>query len=746
MARDPGSLKPRRRGVAAALESARAVAPGLALALAATLQAALFPRALVARQVADTARQADSVPQAAAQEADSAAEADSTRLRVLERLERLARPPGYDSVLYALDSARLADAEAGRRPVSSMDSVAATLARMPGYTLTEYEGGTARFQAADRVLQLEAAEGARAAVSQEGMRVEADTAISFDQTTGILRMVGNATLTPPEGDPVESPNMVYDVDEARGTALDARTSYAQGGARWLVRGDMPYAAQDSSYMSHARFTSCDLEVPHYHFETDQIKIVGGNVLVARGVRLYFADVPVFWLPFVAQSLSSGRRSGLLTPRFSVNDIVRTSGGYRRRVSNVGFYWAMSDYSDALVALDWFSETFTSVTGQIQYRWARQFLDGNLSMRHYWQADGGKQLALDTRHAWQIDERTNLRLSARYARDNDFVRDFSFNPREVTQSIDSEGGIDRRFGWGALSVSANRRQFLSDDRTEWTLPAVNLSLTPITLFRSDAEDPHFWNNMTWSGSSGFRRSTLDQAQAAGEAFSFGRADTETRNAFVRSNLSMGNLTLSQSADVTENLTMGVPEALLLPGDSANPADLVTGAPARDIAEARLNWSASVSYQQQLIGSTTLTPRVSITGSMLRADTSSLAQDFVAAPSRISVGAGLKTDIYGFFPGFGGFEAIRHKISPSFDWQWSPATSPSALQQQVFGSRALQPRNTLAVTLNQTFEAKREADPADTAAAAAAADTATAGGPRRIPRAEIISLLALRTSVV
>ena len=35
-------------------------------------------------------------------------------------------------------------------------------------------------------------------------------------------------------------------------------------------------------------------------------------------------------------------SGLLTPRFSVNDIVRTSGGYRRRVSNMGFYWAFME--------------------------------------------------------------------------------------------------------------------------------------------------------------------------------------------------------------------------------------------------------------------------------------------------------------------------------------------------------------------------------------------------------------------
>ena len=35
---------------------------------------------------------------------------DSAQLRIIERLRSLARPPGYDSVLYVLDSVRLAQA------------------------------------------------------------------------------------------------------------------------------------------------------------------------------------------------------------------------------------------------------------------------------------------------------------------------------------------------------------------------------------------------------------------------------------------------------------------------------------------------------------------------------------------------------------------------------------------------------------------------------------------------------------
>ncbi len=683
----------------------------------------------------------------AAQQPVEEEQVDSTRLRIMERLQSLSRPLGYDTVLYVQDSIRLAEALQGNRPAPAAgDSIARMLTSMPGYLMTEYQGDSAAYRAQDRVIVLRAPEGGRARVSQEGMGVEADTLVTFNQGTGVLEAVGNPTYISGQGEPIDANTMVYSLEEGRGSATGARTSFSEAGANWIVVGDMPYAAQDSSFMSHARFTSCDIDEPHYHFEADQVKMVGGRTLVARGVRLYFGDVPVFWLPFIAQNLDSERSSGILRPRFSVNDIVRTSSGYRRRVSNVGFYWAMSDYSDALFAIDWFSDTFWSLTSSTQYRFNRQFLQGNLNFRQYWRDDGSRERAFDTNHSWRLDERSDLRLSARYA-DSDFIRENSFNPREVTQSIDSEGGVNRRFDWGQVSVSANRNQYLSDDRTEWTLPSAAVSLSPITLFRSAPSEASFWNNMTWSGSSNFSRRTVDRMQA--DTFAYPLANTVNQTGFVRSNLSIGNLTFGQSVNVAEAQILGVPDGLLLLGDSATAPQLLTSAPATDIAQANLSWQMSLGYQQQLIGSTTLTPRLSLSGSMLRADTVDLAQDFVSAPTRVAFGAQLKTDVYGFFPGFGSFEMIRHKFSPSFDYQYSPERTPNSLQRSVFGSQVLQPQNTIAVTLNQTFEAKREMD-AETQAAADSAATQSSlggsGGPRRIPQAEIVNLLALRTSVV
>jgi hypothetical protein len=62
-------------------------------------------------------------------------------------------------------------------------------------------------------------------------------------------------------------------------------------------------------------------------------------------------------------------------------------GYNRRISNIGFYWAVNDYVSALVAGEWFSNNYTALEGSVTYRWLRQFLQGRLAVKQYWQHSG-----------------------------------------------------------------------------------------------------------------------------------------------------------------------------------------------------------------------------------------------------------------------------------------------------------------------------------------------------------------------
>lgn len=632
------------------------------------------------------------------------------------------------------------------------------------------------------------AEGTPARLIFEGREIQADTAIRYFERSGRINTVGNTVTRDAGGDPLESRTLIYSLEEGRGTALGARTRYSEGGGEWFVYGDANSVAPGEAWLHDAIFTSCDLTEPHSHFRVGEIKIINGRVLVARPVVLYFADVPVAWLPFIAQGLGSGRTSGLLTPTFSVNDIVRTSGGYSRRVSNVGVYWAMSDYSDASLAMDWWSGNYVALTGTTRYNWARRFLRGEVAYRQFWRENGSESLAFTTFHDWTVDERTSFRASGAYASSADLVRRNSFDPTELTQSINSDGGFNRRFSWGNFSTTARRQQYLSDDRVETVFPSVNLSLTPFTLFSAPPTRARFYNNLTWSGSGRFERNSSSRPLEPGAVFDPSRWNRVGTSGNVSSSLNLGGLSWAQSMNFRETGYQGVP---IFPP----PPDVEEGEELPDLlpigtvdqAQATMDWSSSLSYTQRLVGSMSITPTVSLTGQRLRSDTIPEASSgFVDGPVRLSFGAGLNTDLYAFFPGVGGFDAIRHKISPGFDYSYAPAVVPTELQRRVFGAADAQARNRVTLRMNQTFEARRAprtraeedeepgagaegagaegaeevveeevAGAEEAAAAALAADplqqlgsatTRTGEAPRRREQAEIVKLLGLTTTAV
>ena len=676
---------------------------------------------------------------------------DSLRDVVRSRLDRLTRALG-DSTNLLPDTLRPDTTDTS----GVQDTVLKLLFGLDGYSLVEYRAEGAVFEPEARLLTLTGSGANSALLNRDGVELKADSALVFDESTGRLVTLGDAaTFTPEDRDSVLTRQIIFDLDQDRATAVDARTRMEAGPGDWIVRGDCPWVDGDVSYCHRLRFTSCEDEEPHYHFLAREIKITPGGTMVARNVLLYFADVGVFWLPFIAQSTNSERRSGLLPVRFSVNDVVRTSGNYSRRVSNIGYYWAISDHADAEVGLDWWSGNYVAVTGELRYRWARQFLQGGANFRQFWREEGGSELAVDTRHRWEISERSRAQASFRYASSAAFVRRNSFDPREVTQSIDSDGGFNRRFDWGNVSVNASRRQFLSDDKVEMTLPTVNLSLKQITLFDAPPNRARFYNNLTWSASGRMSRSVRDLPDQAPDSFRLRSADTEAWRGSFSTRLSAGALSVSQSVSLDRDVFNDVPPGFFEPdtaapeagtgsvGDLRHPSFYPrTAADSMDHRDEELTWSTSVNYQVNLVGATSLTPNLSISGRSIRSDTLSAGDGgFVAAPRRLSFGAKLKADLYGFYYG----DRIRHKWSPSFDYAYSPETRPTDMQKLVFGDRAIQPKNEIRLGMTQTIEMK-VSDPATDSAAAQEPPRDRSAGPRRLPRARKVTILGLRTSAV
>jgi len=643
---------------------------------------------------------------------DGSGVSDETRDQLLERIRLL--DPDRQRALQ--DSAAAAATPATR----TTQTVPAQGAQLPellleldGYTATDYQGTAAHYDASAGTIEL----AGPSQVIRAGQQVTADSMLVLDLGSMVLCGYGRPIISGQEAEsPVESEQVCYDIERRLGEAREARTRFTQG-ATWIVLGERVYpVGNDRIYSHNTMFTDCEETEPHYHFAAQSVKLISNDILVARNVTLNFRDVPVLWLPFMVQSLKEGRRSGILTPRFGINDLLRNQSGYSRRISNVGYYWAINDYMGAEVALDWFSGHWTALEGAFEYNWAQKFLNGSLTVRRFWQEDGSTNLTLNTANTWRMDERTTISVAGAYASSSDFVRREARDPNELNRTINSNAGLTRRFNWGRLSLSASRRQYLSDDRVEMTLPDFGLSISPITFFAAPTGQARWYNNASWSANLTGRSNSVLRADTV--------ADKRTTVVNASSNFNLGNFRWSQSASFNEQANLYKDFA---------PDTLVR----------RAEWSTGLSYQQRLIGTTTFTPGLQLAGEFRNSPIT--GGQTVASPTRMSFNASLSTAVFGFWPGIGPFSGFRHRISPTISYNYSPRVVADSLQRAVFGVDEIREQNGIQIRVNQTIEAKLRADPA---AELTAADSATSasGEPIRLPRARTLTLLSLTTSAV
>jgi hypothetical protein len=90
-------------------------------------------------------------------------------------------------------------------------------------------------------------------------------------------------------------------------------------------------------------------------------------------------------------------------------------------------------------------------------------------------------------------------------------------------------------------------------------------------------------------------------------------------------------------------------------------------------------------------------------------------FVHQSKRASTGLSLSPTLFALFPGFGPFERIRHSITPSIRFSYSPAADIDsaylrALNQNPVGFLGGLPQEQIALSLSQVFEAKFRSDSA------------------------------------
>ncbi|HEX5871457.1 MAG TPA: putative LPS assembly protein LptD, partial [Longimicrobium sp.] len=595
------------------------------------------------------------------------------------------------------------------------DSTIDALLRLPGYVPVEYQGDSAQFDNRERTLRLRG----NPVVTRGQDKIEARDSIVYRERSDFVEVYGDPRVTG-EGQDIAGDVIFYDLANRRASVENARTTVTEG-ATWYVQGNVTTEDQgERVYATGGTFTSDDRPEPAYYFKADRLKVIKNRVLVGRPAYLVFRGVPVFVLPFIVQDLGRGRRSGFLIPEFEINDLVRTdqrgrgTRGTGRQIGNVGYYWAINEYMGMQAALNWRSQSWVGLDVGYQFNWARRFLSGSVSLQRFWRDEGANQFNLLGSGSWRPNERTDISTALNYTSSTQFERDRIVDPFRQTSDVSSTLSLTRRTDWGTITSGAELRQSIATGDNNLR---TRLSISPetITLFGTpEGREPSWYNDaaltITMDGSAdrvspGDALTRRQQGQqnadaSLGGSLRFGPITVAGTTRYNR--LSRGELAAIDTSQVSEGV--GLDRAGFLPGFGTETFD----------------WGASTGYEFRLIGSTRLTPNISLTQQMVRRDTAfegGMAPgpidvqrygQFVAAPTRLNFGAGLRTELFGFFPGIASYSAIRHHLSPALNYQFTPEVEQSSLQEAVFGVNEGREQNQVTFTLNQTFEGKlREA---------------------------------------
>ncbi len=640
------------------------------------------------------------------------------------------------------------------------DTMVDRLLELEGYTATEYAGDSAQYSSADRTLRLRG----DAQVTRTGNTLTARDSLVYQEQSSSVAAYGRPRATGDQAEPIVGEVMFYDLDRGRATVRGAETRINENGS-WLVKGDVTSEEQGRRiYARDSEFTSDDRPEPAYHFRAGRVMVVRNRILVGRPATLYFRNVPVMALPFIVQDLERGRRSGFLVPQFELNDIFRTHSprgsdrGTGREITNIGYYLAISPYIGASLSGGWRSASYTQVNANVDFRWRRRFLDGNLGATLFNREEQGRTYTLNGRTMWKPDERTDLNLSLDFAGSTQFQRDRTVDPFRQTQDLSSTFALTRKLDWGNMSATVSQRQSLAnDDRT--LTPSFNLQPDPLTLFPSGGGGGARWFN---DAILSFGVSASGTRVESGDSLAR-RPNTEQYSVSTSPTLQFGDFQISTGANYAFD-RRGTLDALDTAGLALDRRIGGTLQPVGGIQRERLSLTASTGYQIRLIGSTRLSPSISFGQEFARADTLVAPADtidgpalidtltkyygtMVAAPARLTFSTGISTDLYGFFPGFGGYSAVRHHFRPQASYNYSPAPGSGAsdLQRRLFGVQAGVTRNEISVGMENTFEAKvRSPNPVR---GDSMADSAAARGNAAAPQeARKVTLLYLNTSAV
>ncbi len=459
------------------------------------------------------------------------------------------------------------------------------------------------------------------------------------------RVIGRPVLR--QGDQtLRGERILYDLSTEQGTILEGKIHRDKG----FYAGRLIQTRSGTEFHVHqGSYTTCKADHPHFDFYSPRIKVLAGDMAVARPVYFRIKERRLLWIPFYVFSLREDRQSGILTPSFGQRALRYGSRQSEWELRNLGYYLAPNDYWDLSLAADlrqrsgWLGRARFNYTARYRFR-------GNVSTQFENRQDGrtaSRNWRLEFRHSQELGRNASLRANGTFQSNNSFAQDNSTSLQDrLNRTLRSNLSYTRRWrGSGnSLGLKASQTKNLDTETFSTILPEISLrkSRKPIWGQAAKGQSRQSRQNLPW-----YSRIYYD------------------------GNASLRNTQRGSRTDTTSQ------------------------------TRAQVGWRVSAQYRP--FSWFNLSPSLNQDWrdqNLRESATRSRRSD------RFSTRAALSQTFYGLFnPSIGPLQALRHVLKPSvsFNYQASRADTGGVLGFGGDGSR-LQHRRRLDLRFDNTFWAK------------------------------------------
>lgn len=319
--------------------------------------------------------------------------------------------------------------------------------------------------------------------------LDADT-ILMDQEHSILMASGDPVLRETKNPSLSGMRLKYNLNSRVGEIYYATTFQDNQQLNGMEVRRLP---DSRIQIARGDFSTCnDSTHQHFYFYGRRMVVKPKETITARPVVLNIADVPVAVLPMIVAPLKSGRKSGLLTPKFGGDQVQ----GYY--LSNLGFYYAPNDYWDATLKGDIIEGEEarfekSTLTGEVRYK-KRYVLDGNISYTSYLEefdmANSGYDIRFSHNQNLTPDGKHTLSGSGSFVSDRSVRKDNSLEAETIlNQQANANLAYSGKFGTNkSLTVKVSQSHNLRTDNLERQLPDVQYRQSgPLFSFELDEDE-------------------------------------------------------------------------------------------------------------------------------------------------------------------------------------------------------------------------------------------------------------------